>query len=257
MTSEDIKRILSQKHIDDVFVTECHTGRNGKIRIMDAWAMKKSWAHPVTYGYEIKVSRSDFLGDEKWTEYLPYCNRFSFVCPNGLIQKEEIASGIGLIYVSKNSNRLITVRKAAHRFTEDTSLGSVYKYILMSRTKISKPTMYIPEFEKDKIKWFENWLENKKYNEQFGRIVGLNLKKAIKEKISEVEYKNHLLKRKMDDIEDRLKEIGLSSNMDNLMHKLKALTRTPLSEIDRSINHASNAISRLQQAVKEIKELIS
>ncbi len=51
-------------------------------------------------GFEFKVNRSDFLQDKKWKKYIKYCNTFSFVCPPGIIKKEEVEKGIGLVYVS-------------------------------------------------------------------------------------------------------------------------------------------------------------
>lgn len=32
---------------------------------------------------EIKVSRADLLGDQKWTDYLEYCDRFFWAVPSG------------------------------------------------------------------------------------------------------------------------------------------------------------------------------
>ena len=32
---------------------------------------------------EIKVSRADLLGDAKWTDYLPHCDRFYWAVPSG------------------------------------------------------------------------------------------------------------------------------------------------------------------------------
>lgn len=32
---------------------------------------------------EIKVSRADLLGDSKWTDYLPHCDRFFWAVPSG------------------------------------------------------------------------------------------------------------------------------------------------------------------------------
>ena len=49
-------------------------------------------------GYEIKVSRSDFVNDTKWQDYLPYCHQFYFVCPPDLIQPDELPKEIGLMY---------------------------------------------------------------------------------------------------------------------------------------------------------------
>jgi len=77
-TAHQLVDLLAAKHSEDVFVPECKLGPsygdgNGRI---DAWAMAKSWAHPLVNAYETKVSRSDFLNDNKWQMYLPFCNQF-------------------------------------------------------------------------------------------------------------------------------------------------------------------------------------
>lgn len=50
-------------------------------------------------GYEIKVSRADFLQDKKWKEYAAFCNLLYLVCPKGLIKPEEVEPPFGLIYI--------------------------------------------------------------------------------------------------------------------------------------------------------------
>lgn len=52
-----------------------------------------------TRGYEIKVSRADFLADKKWQEYLKYCSKFYFVAPTGIIKPNELPPEIGLIEI--------------------------------------------------------------------------------------------------------------------------------------------------------------
>ncbi len=54
-----------------------------------------------TSGYEVKISRSDFVADDKWQEYLPFCNKFYFVCPPDLIKLSELPPETGLIYVEQ------------------------------------------------------------------------------------------------------------------------------------------------------------
>lgn len=76
----------------------------------------------IMKGFEFKVSRSDFLADLKprqkkrslWTGieyddgspkykgYLKYCNLFYWVCPERLIQPEEIEAPTGLIWIVGN-----------------------------------------------------------------------------------------------------------------------------------------------------------
>ncbi len=42
-----------------------------------------------TRGAEVKVSRSDFFADDKWAEYLRYCDFFYFAIPEGLVTPDE------------------------------------------------------------------------------------------------------------------------------------------------------------------------
>ena len=62
-------------------------------------------------GYEFKVSRSDFLSDQKarnkhygpavpkWKHYLKYCHLFYWVTPEGLVKPEEVEAPAGLIWI--------------------------------------------------------------------------------------------------------------------------------------------------------------
>lgn len=65
--------------------------------------------HPVIY--EIKHSHSDFISDirspEKRSTYIKYSEKFFYVCPEGVIKKEEIPDGCGLIYVNNKSYRIM------------------------------------------------------------------------------------------------------------------------------------------------------
>lgn len=48
-------------------------------------------------GFEIKVSRADFVGDDKWTEYLRFVNYFFFVTVPGLVQPSELPPEVFLM----------------------------------------------------------------------------------------------------------------------------------------------------------------
>jgi hypothetical protein len=71
-------------------------------RRFDLWWMKPSQRKQDTVGIEIKVSRADFVADKKWPHYLGYCEKFYFACPEGLIQPDELAPGVGLIWVHES-----------------------------------------------------------------------------------------------------------------------------------------------------------
>lgn len=131
----DLLELLRARHVNDVFVGECHMGPSGSRRL-DAWAMPRSWAPWTTIGYEIKVSRQDFLHDNKWAEYLSVCHQLYFVCPNGLISAEELPQDVGLIWSTKQGSRLLTKRKAARREIDEHKIIKLLTYVLMSRTNI-------------------------------------------------------------------------------------------------------------------------
>uniref|UniRef100_A0A6M3ITM2 Putative DNA repair protein n=1 Tax=viral metagenome TaxID=1070528 RepID=A0A6M3ITM2_9ZZZZ len=136
-----IKHLLQRYHESrgNVFCLECRNGSSSPqnpedTRILDAWAMKPSFVSLTTYGYEIKVARSDFKGDNKWRNYLKYCSFFYFVCPKGLVTLDEIPDEAGYIEVSKNFKCLYRRRRPPRRPIEE-PIG-MYKYLLINRAKI-------------------------------------------------------------------------------------------------------------------------
>lgn len=108
-----------------------------KHRRLDAWAMKCSWTNNKMIGYEIKISRSDFLQDKKWRDYLPVCTQFFFVCPHGLIRVDEVEDPAGLIYLSKTGRMLRTVKAAKLLEPKADALNLLLTYVLMSRCEIT------------------------------------------------------------------------------------------------------------------------
>jgi len=66
---------------------------------------------------EIKVGRSDLLGDCKWTDYLDYCDRFYWAVPPTLAEilgdERFLPDNAGLIVADRYDAAL--VREAAHR----------------------------------------------------------------------------------------------------------------------------------------------
>jgi len=98
----------------DITVTEFSPYNSGKIRI-DAYQFNR-W-NKQAIGYEIKLSRTDFLNDKKWEKYLKYCTKFYFVAPKGIIKKEELPNKIGLVEVWLRENpRWAGNEEMAYRF---------------------------------------------------------------------------------------------------------------------------------------------
>ena len=200
VTADQIKRALSERHVGDFFICEVKNGSTmfaDDLLIIDAMAMAKSWKHPCFTGYEIKVSRSDFLRDEKWHKYLNYCHMFSFVCPPDVIKKEEIPDQVGLVvYDQKYQTGLHTVKKPVWRNIE-ISVEMLY-YILMSKVENDRHPFFSSRREK-----YEKYAEDKMTRKELGYTVS----KKFRDEFHELEQT----------IRDQNREIrGLKARIDKV-----------------------------------------
>lgn len=203
----DTITLLADKHKADLFVPECKNGPTwyaAHVR-MDAWAMKRSYSKPLTIAYEIKVSRSDFLQDDKWPAYLDYCNQLYFVCPPKLIDPSEVGEAAGLMWTSKNSARLYTKKKAPYREVEIPE--DLWRYILMSRVVVSRDND-----AEQSLDYWRRWLANKAKKLDFGHRVGRAIRKELDEKIYAVEKEIRIVRaqnKAFDAVKNVLKELDI------------------------------------------------
>ena len=162
------KRHVDKARLDDVFLTEVKNGQSyvprGELLILDALAIKKSWANPCFTGYEVKVDRGDFMRDQKWPGYLQYCHQFYFTCPQGLIQPEELPKEVGLIYYNPEKDCISTKRKALYRPIEIPP--ELLMYIVMSKLNSDRHPFFNTTRE-----YFEALLEDKADRKELGYYV--------------------------------------------------------------------------------------
>lgn len=91
--------------------TDMQLGPSGSAR-PDVYSMRKSYSKPMPVTYEIKVSVSDFRSDitsGKWQKYLDFSTAVVFAVPKGLIGKDDIPKGCGLM--TRGENGWVTLRK--------------------------------------------------------------------------------------------------------------------------------------------------
>jgi len=257
ITATDLLNLLKNKHANDVFIPQCKTGSTwvGKYQVIDAWVMARSWAHPITYGYEIKVNRSDFINDNKWQGYLEYCNELYFVCPPKLINPSEVSEDVGLLWSSQNCTRLYTKKKAPWRNVEIPE--NLYRYILITRMHITKCAN---ENEKDSKKKWEEWLAKKEVNRSFGNMLGKKLRQVIDEKIIDVSNENEWLKRenaKLNEVKEFLNKLHVNI----YSYRLENHIRDRLSQFDAGISQEllqtlKNAYITLENTLKVINATV-
>jgi len=207
ITAKDLVELLRVRHSKDVFVDECNTGSSSHVGCsrMDAWAMAKSWANPCVTGYELKVSRSDFLGDDKWRGYLDYCNEFYFVAPPKLIDPSELPEEAGLLVCSANATRLYSKKKSPRRGNEIPN--EIFRYILFSRAKITRGYW----IRDQKIEFWRDWLAGKQNLLDLGHRVGKRIQERIEEEVMSARSEQHRLKSELGDLEyvrDALRKLG-------------------------------------------------
>lgn len=251
MNSRDIVRFLQQKHHEDLVVSECKTGESGRdFQRFDLWVMAKSWAHPRTIGYEVKVDRGDFLNDKKWMGYLPFCNELWFACPRELIHKDEVPAECGLIWFSDKG--VPSTRKKAPYRREGVDVESVYKYILMSRTKITAPVFKRDEFDpRQTADFWREWMEEKELKIAAGHIGSRNIRRRFEKEVLAVQDKQKRLEEQIAryaDIRQMLEKLGLDPAGNAYTWVLekkvrKAVGGLPVEHID-SLREISRSLSK-------------
>lgn len=182
VSAHTIKKALADKHHKEFFITECKNGPTHYSRNLlqvDAVAIYKSWSSPLIRGYEIKVSRGDFLKDAKYSQYLQYCHEFYFVTPSGMVQRQEVEDPIGLMWYNPKTGGLTTKKKAVYRKIEISA--DMLMYIIMNRLDSDRYP-----FHSDKADYFREWLERKISNKELGCRVRCRLLDEIREKEKEL-----------------------------------------------------------------------
>jgi len=103
---------------------------NGHTPRADVLTIRKSFSNPSFMIYEVKISRSDFNADinrGKYRAYFDHCCQLYFAAPKGLIKKEEVPEGTGLIVRGDNGWR---VTKAAPRREHTPSVELLLKLLM-------------------------------------------------------------------------------------------------------------------------------
>lgn len=258
VTSFDIKEALALLHYKEFFITECKNGSTyfppaqGLLKF-DGLAIDKSWTKPKVTVYEIKVSRGDFLQDNKWHLYLQYCHEFYFVVPTGLVKKTELPDGVGLKYYNPETKAIRTVKKALYRSDVEIS-ADMLMYIIMNRLDSDR----IPFYGDNRLDYAKAYIENKADKKYVGNTLSSRLAKDLQEAYKELDRIKHN-KDKIDlfyRIEKVLKNRGVIRwgywrNEDELIEALdKALSR----EYPKELDDIRQRLEYDLKAIDEIKE---
>lgn len=130
MQAGTIDRLLRQRYKDKHIVVSEMQGVTGNGRL-DFVAIRASWTHPDVEAHEIKVSRRDFLQDDKWAPYLDSCHLFWFVtAPDVILNVDEVPAQAGWLEASKNGAKLFVRKKAPRREMSDQQQAKLFRQLL-------------------------------------------------------------------------------------------------------------------------------
>jgi len=239
MTSSDLLTMLETRHAKDVFVAECKDGasQTRSHRRLDAWVLAKTWSPVTTIGYEIKVSRGDWLRDTKLASYLPLCHLLYVVAPKGLVKHEELPESVGLIEPVGTSGRIQIRRRASRRQIEMPT--DLLLYVLMSRTKITRELQQYDATER--IEHLRAWVDAKDDRRDLSYMVSQKIQTVFNEQASQVR-RERLRNDELQKVRDRIVELGFDPDMPVGSWQVRArleqfnaiVTARTLSEIRRA-----------------------
>ena len=254
LSAQQIVECLRGKHGDDVFVTECKTGpsqtANAGCQRMDVWTMNRSWANALTTCYEVKMSRGDFLGDDKWPGYLPYCNAFYFACPFKMIAPEEVPAEAGLIWIASTGTRAFTKKKAPFRDVEVPE--SLWRYLLMCRTRVQRE--YVHE-EGNAERW-QKWLAEKAEKQE----IGWNASKRIREIAEDAGRRAKRAEKRVADyaeLEERFAELGIDIKGPLGRYGIAAVLKKVMGampdDLKYAVGAAKDSLARFEQVLAKLE----
>lgn len=228
VTALEIKRALAEKHYRDFFVTECKSGPTqiaaaGSLKILDGLAIRKSWTAPCFTGYEVKVSRSDFLRDAKFYTYEELVNCLYIVCPKGMIDRTELPESVGLMYYDPEKKAITTRKKAIFRKIEYSP--ELLLYIIFSRLDSDR----IPFFS-DRREYFEAYVA--------GRMDNRDLARSVK---SRMIADNARLEREAEEVAQFKRQYEIHKAIVEVMHKHGIWVFRPedaTAELDKALSKA-------------------
>lgn len=179
----DVLDALRRKHAGDewVFLTHLKTAtgwQTGRGRETDGWAMNMWPSRGLkTHGFEVKVSRSDWLAElkdpSKADESFQFCD-FWWVAAGatGIVKKEELPAGWGLMVPHRNSMK-IAVQAAEREAEFDRAFFASCLRNLQKATLVEKERLAI---------------ENREYQRGYNE----GIKAAEKRAAAEAESAQHL-----------------------------------------------------------------
>ena len=256
--TKSIHTLLRERHYGQAYFEEVLMGPSGSRRL-DAWVVLPTWSPMTTVGYEVKVTRSDFLRDHKWSEYLPICNRFSFVCPRGIIEPGELPGGVGLIWTTKSGGRLLTKRKAARREVDPSKVVKALTSVLI--TKVFPMNVHESLDRATRVAGWRKWIQESEESKEVGRYLAHQMGAEYRK----VRAENAELRKReewADGVIKAAESIGLKypwgdqpSHVTDLRARASGVSGPMLNQLDSTIRTLGTMLRGVEYARERLREI--
>lgn len=249
MTAQQITRLLEQRHAKDVFVPQCKMGAAGS-RVLDGWALLPTWSPLTTIGYEIKVSRSDWLQDQKFEDYRACCHLFLVVAPRKIVAATELPSGVGLLEPvgEGDGQRLVMRAKPVRQEPNSDKLVRLMAHALMWRKGIGEDNL---EQRERRLVYWQHLVDQQDRAAALGRAVKGRMRGIIHDALtraSEAESKANALYWTA----EVLTELGIRPGYNKWSAR-----RTVRQALGRDAEAVKEAVGNAMSALRQIQEAIA
>lgn len=168
---------------DRLVWTDMQLGPSGSPR-PDVYTVPRSYSRFMPVAYECKVSVADFRRDitaGKWTSYLQFAAGVMFCVPAGLISKDDVPNGCGLMVRSESVWR--TVKGATMRAVDNLPRDAWIKLLLDGMHLVTGQRI---------ARGISEWTLEARVREKFGDTIG-DLVRARLDAESRFEYETSRL----------------------------------------------------------------
>lgn len=251
MTAVQLVNLLKSRHSDGVFVPECKMGSAGS-RSLDGWALLPTWSPLTSIGYEVKVTRSDWLRDQKFEDYRACCHLFIVVAPKGIVHDGELPAGVGLLEpIGQGTGQRLVMRvKPVRQEPDAAKMNRLMAHALM--WKRAQGDVRFMERERRMAHWREV-IEQQRECYQLARQVRGHLRKALDDAAQRVAAAEHKAT-SLQAAAEVLAELGIKPGYDRWATRRNVQAALGDEQTQNAVRDALSALNRVQAHIDQAVE---
>lgn len=230
----------------------------------DIFTLNKSFTRPDSRIYEIKVSLSDYRSDitkGKWRKYLNYASSVTFCVPTGLVTKNDLPQGCGLMVRSDKGWR--TIKAPTKQVMPDFGRELWLKLLMSGIEQERSNRKMARQYSFDRYKAIKNNFTDEVADVLKGLDMARSRAKYILEdannKAERIIQTAESRSEKCNEILNEYREVFGSSflSFESAKHHIERMKKRcdrdeEISRIKREISHAKGQLDRLRSTLSRV-----